>query len=114
MLGIGVMIGCAGDGESGEGRDAGGARAPQEVSERGGGESGGEHAGGAEGAEGGGEGGGEGASAGGEEASASQLAPDGTFEPPVGPVLVDDVVASQDFPSSTRRAPEPRVPRAPS
>ena len=75
MLGAGVLTGCAGDGESGEGRDAGGARATQEVSERGGGESGGEHAGGAEGAEGG-----EGSGAGGEEDSANQLAPDETFD----------------------------------
>ena len=76
MLGTGVVIGCAGNGESGEGHEAGGARATQEVSERGGGEGGGEHAGGAEDAEGGGEG----AGAGGEEATANQLAPDETFD----------------------------------
>ena len=52
MLGAGVLVGCAGDAGSGEGRDSGGAGARQEVSEQGGGESGGEHAGGVEGAEG--------------------------------------------------------------
>ena len=83
MLGAGVLIGCAGDAGSGEGRDSGGAGARQEVSEQGSGESGGEHAGGVEGAEGsGGEvSGGGGAESGGEEGSgASQLAPDETFD----------------------------------
>ena len=82
MLGAGVVIGCSGDAESGEGREAGGARTTQEASERGGGEAGGEHAGGAEGAEGGGEAsGGEGPESGGEEGSgANQLAPDETFD----------------------------------
>ena len=40
ILGVVVVIGCAGDTEPGEGRDSGGATASQEVSERGVGESG--------------------------------------------------------------------------
>ena len=84
ILGVVVLIGCAGDAGPGEGRDSG-ATTSKEVSERGGGESGGEHGGG-EGAEGGGEGsggdsGGEGAASGSEDGSgANQLAPDETFD----------------------------------
>jgi len=55
MLGVGILIGCAGDAGLTEGRDSGGERVSQEISERGGGESGGEHGGRAEVAEGGGE-----------------------------------------------------------
>ena len=83
ILGVVVLIGCAGDTEPGEGRDSD-ATTSQEVSERGVGESGGEHGGG-EGAEGGGEGsggdsGGEGAASGSEEGSGANLAPDETFD----------------------------------
>ena len=89
MLGAGVLIGCAGDAGSGEGRDSSGAGATQEVSERGGGEGGGEHAGGAEGAEGSGEAGGEGSEAGGEEGGgANQLAPDEIFDAVRGGALL--------------------------
>ena len=73
MLFAGLLIGCASDNGSGEGRESGGA--VQEVSERGGGESAGEHgSGGESGAEGS-----EGAG-GGEEATANQLAPNETFD----------------------------------
>ncbi len=68
MLGAGVLIGCAGDTGSGEGRDSGGAGATQEVSERGGGE---------------------GSEAGGEEGSgANQLAPDEIFDAVRGGALL--------------------------
>ena len=73
MLFAGLLIGCASDNGSGEGRESGGAA--QEVSERRGGESAGEHGSG-------GESGGEGSegAGGGEEATANQLAPDETFD----------------------------------
>ena len=86
MLSVGILMGCTSENGAGESRDSGGAKAGQEVSERGGGESGGEHGGAGEGAEGGGEGsgsesGGEGSESGGEEGSgANQLAPDETFD----------------------------------
>ena len=78
ILGVGILMGCAGDNGAGEGRESGAERTGQEVSERGGGEAGGEHSGGGEGAEGGGEGsGGEGGS---EEGSGATLAADETFD----------------------------------
>ncbi len=69
MLFAGLLIGCASDNGSGEGRESGGA--VQEVSERGGGEHGSGGESGAEGSEGAG---------GGEEAAANQLAPNETFD----------------------------------
>ncbi len=79
LFSLGVLIGCAGNNEGGEGPESGRATAGQEVSERGGGESGGEHGGAGEGTEGGGEGaGGEGGSE--EGSGANQLAPDETFD----------------------------------
>ncbi len=83
MLGVGILIGCAGDTGLTGGRDSGGARMSQEISERGGGESGGEHGGKAEAAEGGGaESGNEGTegSGGSGEGSGAMLAPDKTFD----------------------------------
>lgn len=68
MLGVGILIGCASDAGLTEGRDSGGERVSQEISERGGGE----HGGRAEVAEGGGE------SAGGE------TGPDGPEGPESG------------------------------
>ena len=82
ILGVGTLIACADDTEVREGREAGGATAGQEVSERGGGEASGEHRGG-EGAEGSGSEGAEGPeeSGGSEEGSgANQLAPNETFD----------------------------------
>ena len=78
MLGVGILIGCAGDTGLTEGRDSGGERVSQEISERGGGESGGEHSGRAEVAEGGSEGPEGGGSE--EGSGANQLAPDETFD----------------------------------
>ena len=78
MLGVGILIGCAGDIGPTEGRDSGDARVSQEISERGGGESGNE---GPEGT--GGESGNEGPEGGGgseEGSGTSQLAPDETFD----------------------------------
>ena len=77
-LGVGILIGGAGDIGLTEGRDSGGARVSQEISDRGGGESGGEHGGRAEVAESGSEraeGGG-----GSEEATGAMLAPNETFD----------------------------------
>ena len=80
MLGVGILIGCAGDIGLTEGRDPGGTRVSQEISERGGGESGGEHGSRAEVSEGG-ESGSEGPGGGGsEEGSGAMLAPDETFD----------------------------------
>ncbi len=79
LLSLGVLIGCTGNNEGGEGPESGRATAGQEVSEGGGGESGAEHAGAGEGTEGGGKGaGGEGGSE--EGSSANQLAPDETLD----------------------------------
>ena len=75
ILGMGVLVGCTSDSETGERPDSG-ATAGQEASERGGGESGGEHGGsGGEGTE---SAGGEGS--GSEEGSGATLAPDETFD----------------------------------
>ena len=79
MLGVGILIGCAGDTEQEGGREANRTEVTQVISEQGGGE----HRGGGEGTEGGnevsgGESGGDGA--GSEEASGANLAPDETFD----------------------------------
>ena len=79
MLGVGILIGCGGDIGLTEGRDSGGTRVSQEISERGGGEAGGEHGGRAEVSEGGGTEGSEG-SGGSEEGGGAMLAPDETFD----------------------------------
>ena len=77
LLGAGILIGCAGNPETADGRDSGGVVATQEISERGGGESGGEGRGGESGTEGpeGSE-----SSSGSEEASGTALSPDETFD----------------------------------
>ena len=76
MLGTGILIGCADNGERGEVSEPGGATAGQEMPERQGGESAGEHGAGGEGAESGSEGG----TSGSEEGSGATLALDETFD----------------------------------
>ena len=68
VLTAGILVGCAGDSEPGDGADSGRMTASAGVSERGEG-SGGEHGSG-----------GEGGAAGGEEGSGATLAPDETFD----------------------------------
>ena len=70
LLGAGVLLGCAVDTGSAEGRDSNDATATQEISEQGGGEPGGEHGPSGEGA----------GASGSEEASGANLAPDEAFD----------------------------------
>ncbi len=78
LLGAGVLLGCTGDTGTVDVRDSGGARATQEISGRGGGESDGEHGSGGE--QGGGESGGASGASGSEEGSGANLAPNETFD----------------------------------
>ncbi len=82
ILGAGILIGCTGDTEGREGREANHVEASQSSSERGEG-SGGEHGSGGEGGGehgSGGESGNESGAGGGEEGSGAMLAPDQTFD----------------------------------
>ena len=80
LLGIGLLVGCAGDNEVREGPESGGTTAGQEVSERGDSEQGGEHGGAGKGTEGSGPGS--------EKASGANLMPDEAFDMVHGARLV--------------------------